>query len=99
MTTALQSVSVKSLALRVLREMATRRGVQEVCPTPAEYVGQEVGQDTGALKVQTGGLSPCGSPRCAGCYDVGGGKKIHPPKCGEEYRRWLERWQPGRKPQ
>jgi hypothetical protein len=45
------------------------------------------------------GLAACGSPHCAGCYDVGDGRKIHPPKCGEEYRKWLERWQPKGKPQ
>jgi hypothetical protein len=27
----------------------------------------------------------CGSPHCAGCYEVGDGKKIHPPKIGAEY--------------
>lgn len=45
------------------------------------------------------GLAACGSPRCVGCYDVGGGRKIHPPKVGEDYRKWLERWQPRGKPQ
>jgi hypothetical protein len=40
------------------------------------------------------GLDPCGSPQCAGCYEVGDGKRIHPPKCGEGYREWLERWKP-----
>jgi hypothetical protein len=39
------------------------------------------------------GLAPCGSPHCAGCYDVGDGRRIHPPKCGEKYRVWLERWE------
>jgi len=38
-------------------------------------------------------LAPCGSPNCGGCYDVGEGRKIHPPKCGEEYRTWLSRWE------
>ena len=99
MITVLQSVSVKSLALRVLREMATRRGVQEVCPTPAVHARQGAGQDTGAREVRREGLSPCGSAHCAGCYDVGDGKKIHPPKCGEKYRKWQERWQPKGKPQ
>src|SRR3989441_5130321 len=28
-------------------------------------------------------IAPCGDPACAGCYDVGDGKKIHPPKCGQ----------------
>jgi len=38
-------------------------------------------------------LSPCGSASCAGCYDVGDGRKVHPPKCGEDYRVWLARWE------
>jgi hypothetical protein len=29
-------------------------------------------------------LAPCGSPHCAGCYDVGDGRKIHPPRNGYE---------------
>jgi hypothetical protein len=37
-------------------------------------------------------LVPCESPHCAGCYDVGDGRKIHPPKIGEDYQKWLERW-------
>jgi hypothetical protein len=40
------------------------------------------------------GLGACGSPQCAGCYDVGDGRKIHPPKCGKEYWKLLERWKP-----
>jgi hypothetical protein len=30
---------------------------------------------------------------CAGCYEVEPGVRIHPPKCGEGYRTWLERWE------
>ena len=30
--------------------------------------------------------APCGSPHCAGCYDIGEGRKIHPPKIGESWR-------------
>lgn len=36
----------------------------------------------------------CGSSACAGCYDVGEHKRIHPPKIGEDYLKWLERWKP-----
>ncbi len=45
--------------------------------------------------LQTRGLAPCGSPKCGGCYvvDAETGAKIHPPKCGEDYRAWLERWE------
>jgi hypothetical protein len=45
------------------------------------------------------GLAACGSPHCSGCYDVDDGRKIHPPKCGEEYRKLLEHWEPKGKPQ
>jgi hypothetical protein len=40
------------------------------------------------------GLASCGSPHCARCYDVGDCRKVHPPKCGEEYRSGLEKWKP-----
>jgi hypothetical protein len=40
-------------------------------------------------------LAPCGSSRCAGCYDVGDGKKIHPPKTGKDYQKRMERWPSG----
>lgn len=41
----------------------------------------------------------CGSSRCAGCYEVGDDREIHPPKCGEEYQNWLERWKAVGRPQ
>lgn len=41
----------------------------------------------------------CGSPQCAGCYDVGDGKKIHPPKCRKDYGKWLTDWPPKGKAQ
>lgn len=45
------------------------------------------------------GLAVCGSKHCAGCYDVGDGRRIHPPKCGRDYRKLLERWKPIGRPQ
>lgn len=36
--------------------------------------------------------APCGLSDCAGCYEVAPGVRIHPPKCGEKYREWLEGW-------
>lgn len=41
----------------------------------------------------------CESPHCAGCYEVANGVSIHPPKCGEDYRSWLERWEAQGRPQ
>jgi len=46
------------------------------------------------LETLRGGLAACSLTHCAGCYDVGDGRKIHPPKCGGHYRTWLERWKP-----
>ena len=37
---------------------------------------------------EKGERASCGSPNCAGCYDIGDGKKIHPPRCGEGFLRW-----------
>ena len=45
-------------------------------------------------QAQTNELAPCGSTHCAGCYDVGDGRKIHPPKIGEDYLKWLGSWKP-----
>jgi hypothetical protein len=39
-------------------------------------------------------LAPCGSPECAGCYEVKPGVRLHPPKVSREWKNWLEKWQP-----
>ncbi len=39
-------------------------------------------------------LAPCGSPRCAGCYEVELGRRIHPSKASREWLDWLKRWEP-----
>lgn len=44
-------------------------------------------------------IATCGSPFCAGCYDVAPGVRMHPPMCGEDYRAWLERWEAKGEPQ
>jgi hypothetical protein len=41
------------------------------------------------------GMAPCGSPHCAGCYDVGEGRKIHPPKASREWLEWRAKWEAG----
>ncbi len=38
-------------------------------------------------------LAPCGSPHCAGCYEIRPGRRIHPPKASHDWLAWLERWQ------
>jgi hypothetical protein len=46
-------------------------------------------------------VAACGSPDCGRCYlvDPATGARIHPPKCGEDYRAWLERWEAKGRPQ
>ena len=40
-------------------------------------------------------LAPCGSPKCAGCYEVESGKSIHPPRvAGVRVRTELQRLSP-----
>ena len=43
---------------------------------------------------QLEGLAACGDPGCNGCYDVGDGRKVHPPRTSQDYREWLQKWQP-----
>ena len=84
-----ETASIKSLALSVLARRPSPAAAVEKCPNPAIDPGHLKGQVT----------APCGSPQCAGCYDVGEGRKIHPPKCGEDYLAWLERWEAKGRPQ
>lgn len=41
-----------------------------------------------------GDVAACGSPHCAGCYEVEPGVWIHPPKSGEDWKEWLLKWKP-----
>ena len=93
---AVQSVSIKSLAARVLQEMAAHRSATGVCPTPDTVAGQTAERPNARIS----GAQPvaaCGSSHCAGCYDVGDGRKIHPPKCGTDFLRWRA-WLEGKGP-
>ena len=48
--------------------------------------------NTSESKPSLNECAPCGAPGCAGCYDVDDQSRIHPPRIGEDYRKWLERW-------
>jgi hypothetical protein len=85
--------AVVEQALKALAEIgATQASVPE--PSQTMSVNDSVSAERSELT-----NAPCGSPDCAACYDIGDERKIHPPKCGSEYRKWLERWQPKGKPQ
>ncbi len=40
-----------------------------------------------------GEIAPCAQPHCAGCYDVGEGRLLHPPKSGQDFLDWLLKWE------
>jgi hypothetical protein len=84
-------------ALRALAEIGAARSAVPEMPdkmpelaNPAPATQHKVADKPEA---QSNSLAPCGSPDCAGCYDVGDGRRIHPPKCGEEYRVLLDAWE------
>jgi hypothetical protein len=59
----------------ILKSLAAPPAVetrQTASPAPREKPAVQAEED----------LPACGSPHCAGCYDVGDGRKIHPPKAG-----------------
>jgi hypothetical protein len=84
---------------RAVRALTEIGAVRPVAPESTGDVLEPVSRGTTGHKVpdklqdQISSLAACGSLDCAGCYDVGGGRRIHPPKCGEEYRVWIERWE------
>ncbi len=63
-------------------------------------MGQDAGQDRKGVarllreRVAAQPLAPCENPRCAGCYEVRAGVRLHPPKPSQEWEDWLARWQP-----
>jgi hypothetical protein len=112
------SISVKSLAMNVLRAQKTvpnavptgvsRGGIWDSRPGPHTALPERTNREwmraslsenplsmarhPGANKPEE--LAPCGSPYCAGCYEVEPGVRIHPPRCGEDYGKWLKNWPP-----
>ena len=91
--------SLRSLGVTVAAVGLDRLRLEPASKIPAEMIPRIREAKPAILEALRTGLAACGSPHCAGCYDAGDGRKIHPPKCGAEYRKWLERWQPKGKPQ
>ncbi len=69
-------------AVRALAALNTGRGDE------TRSVSAPVRAPVAQPKSKSGEIAECGSPGCAGCYDVGDGRKIHPPKCGTGFLRW-----------
>jgi hypothetical protein len=80
------SISVKALALSVL---AAGKGVPR---RPMALPPQ--GTEDCANTQKHDGEAACGSRHCAGCYEVGPGVRIHPPKSSEDWKEWLLKWEP-----
>ena len=93
--------SLRSLGVTVAAVGSDRLRLEPASKIPAEIVPRIREAKAAILKAlrnrtaktEADGAA-CGSPHCAGCYDVGDGRKIHPPKCGEFYLKWLQRWRP-----
>jgi hypothetical protein len=98
--------SLRSLGVTVEAIGPDRLRLQPASKIPAELVPRIREAKPAILEVLRSRLvevgsgdAACGSPHCAGCYEVESGARIHPPKCGESHRKWLERWQPKGRPQ
>ena len=61
--------------------------------TTLESRSINTGRATRAESDESRERAACGSHHCAGCYEVAPGVRIHPPRCGEDYRAWLQRWE------
>jgi len=72
-------MSIKTLALKALAESKI---------VPPSVSGPEKAGTEQNTAHQANGQSPaaCGSLCCAGCYDVGDRKKIHPPRCSQNWQ-------------
>jgi hypothetical protein len=80
-------------AVRALKALCGPQTAPEEEQESAVTPGQSVPPTSRPAKLLEGKLAECGSPHCGGCYDVGDGRKIHPPKCGEDYLGWFKRWE------
>jgi hypothetical protein len=86
--------AIAERAVRALAELNTGRGTEaRYAPAPVHAPVTQVEEPRG------GEFASCGSPHCVGCYEVTPDTWIHPPKCGEDYRAWLERWEAKGRPQ
>jgi len=86
--------AVVERAVKALAAVNAGRGTQSRSTPEVVRASVTQVQESGSEEV-----AACGSPHCAGCYEVAPGVRIHPPKCGKEYGEWLERWEPKEKVQ
>jgi len=72
-------MSIKSLAFKALAESRS---------VPASVPGQEkVGTERYTDEANGRSPAPCGSLCCAGCYEIGDGKRVHPPRCSQDWQK------------
>ena len=83
-------------AIEALAKVGATRSPKRQADNPAKREDDQ--PRTTSVPVQAKQSALCGSPYCAGCYEIERGVQLHPPKCGEDYRAWLERWQAKGKP-
>jgi len=81
----------RAIVERAVRALAALNTGRDFDPRTTPAPGHAPSTQTEDPKC--GEIATWGSPHCAGCYEVSPGVRIHPPKCGKEYRAWLERWE------
>jgi hypothetical protein len=69
----------RAIVERAVKALAAIGAAQE----PDTHIKAEPAAVPAAPECEAEGLARCGSPGCAGCYDLGDGRRIHPPKCGQ----------------
>jgi len=82
----------RAIVERAIKALAAIGAAQQTVPEHSPVVNELRAVASAKRRPVGENLAPCSSPTCAGCYDVGDGRKIHPPKLGEDYREWLLKW-------
>jgi hypothetical protein len=67
---------------RAVKALAAIGAAQQTVPEPSPITAKVRAVALVERAPVRKGLALCGSPDCRECYDVGDGRKIHPPKCG-----------------
>ena len=79
----------REIVERAVHALAALNGTKQHAGRPSlSPVSAHTDQPMQRVGDKLGTTAACGSPNCAGCYDVGDGMKIHPPKCGQGFLRW-----------
>jgi hypothetical protein len=72
----------RAIVERAVKALAAIGAAQQTVSEPSPVAPHSQAAMSAKRNPEHIGLALCGSPVCGGCYDVGDGRMIHPPKCG-----------------